>query len=97
LRFSAALGLGAGVTGKTHESTGSPKRAIAGKPAGWVKEVLLMKTIPYLALVWLLSLACALTAAPVAGASVNVLHTQTGIPDATNTVTPVPTLNSSVR
>lgn len=53
-----------------------------------------MKTIPYLALVWLLSLACSLTAAPVAGASIDSIHTQTVVPDATNTVTPVPTLDT---
>ena len=53
-----------------------------------------MKIIPYLALVWLLSLAYSLTAAPVTGASVDSLHRQTGGQPATNTVTPVPTLDT---
>lgn len=53
-----------------------------------------MKTIPYFALVWLLSMACSLTAAPVTGASANPLHTQTTFTDVAQTATSVPTLGT---
>lgn len=53
-----------------------------------------MKTIPYLALIWLLSLACSLTAAPVAGASVNVRPTQTVVTLVPQTATSVPALDT---
>ncbi|MFZ5857171.1 MAG: SH3 domain-containing protein [Chloroflexota bacterium] len=53
-----------------------------------------MKTLPYLALVWLLSLACSLTGAPVAGASVDLLPTQTVVTVVAQTATSVPTLDT---